>query len=129
MDYIAQGFLQAIQLLLIGNPETYTAVFTTLKVSSLSIMASLIIGIPLGFLLGYFTFPGKRQMRATVDTLLALPTVVVGLVVYAFVTRRGPLVNWAFSLHFPVLPWHRQSSSPLSSYPSQRLPSKASIAG
>ena len=76
MDYIAQGFLQAIQLLLIGNPETYTAVFTTLKVSSLSIMASLIIGIPLGFLLGYFTFPGKRQMRATVDTLLALPTVV-----------------------------------------------------
>ena len=91
MDYIAQGFLQAIQLLLIGNPETYTAVFTTLKVSSLSIMASLIIGIPLGFLLGYFTFPGKRQMRATVDTLLALPTVVVGLVVYAFVTRRGPL--------------------------------------
>jgi tungstate transport system permease protein len=54
-------------------------------------VASLIIGIPLGFLLGYYSFPGKRQTRAVVDTLLALPTVVVGLLVYAFISRRGPL--------------------------------------
>ena len=91
MDYIAQGFIQSIELLLVGDPETYSAIFTTLRISSLSIVASLIIGIPLGFLLGYFEFPGKRQVRALVDTLLALPTVVVGLFVYAFVSRRGPL--------------------------------------
>ena len=91
MDYIAQGFIRSIQLLLAGDPETYSAIFTTLRISSLSIVASLIIGIPLGFLLGYFEFPGKRQVRAVVDTLLALPTVVVGLFVYAFISRRGPL--------------------------------------
>jgi tungstate transport system permease protein len=91
MDYIAQGFIRSIQLLLTGDPETYSAIFTTLRISSLSIVASLIIGIPLGFLLGYFDFPGKRQVRAVVDTLLALPTVVVGLFVYAFISRRGPL--------------------------------------
>jgi len=91
MDYIAQGFIRSIQLLLAGDPETYSAIFTTLRISSLSIIASLIIGIPLGFLLGYFEFPGKRQVRAVVDTLLALPTVVVGLFVYAFISRRGPL--------------------------------------
>jgi len=91
MDYIAQGFIRSIQLLLAGDPETYSAIFTTLRISSLSIVASLIIGIPLGFLLGYFDFPGKRQVRAVVDTLLALPTVVVGLFVYAFISRRGPL--------------------------------------
>jgi tungstate transport system permease protein len=91
MDYIAQGFIRSIQLLLTGDPETYSAIFTTLRISSLSIVASLIIGIPLGFLLGYFEFPGKRQVRAVVDTLLALPTVVVGLFVYAFISRRGPL--------------------------------------
>ncbi|MBN2397461.1 MAG: ABC transporter permease [Deltaproteobacteria bacterium] len=90
MDYIAQGFIRSIELLLIGDPETYSAIFMTLRVSSLSIVASLIIGIPLGFLLGYFEFPGKRQVRAVVDTLLALPTVVVGLFVYAFISRRGP---------------------------------------
>ncbi len=91
MDYIAQGFIRSIELLLAGDPETYSAIFTTLRISSLSIVASLIIGIPLGFLLGYFEFPGKRQVRAVVDTLLALPTVVVGLFVYAFISRRGPL--------------------------------------
>ncbi|MBW2557988.1 MAG: ABC transporter permease [Deltaproteobacteria bacterium] len=90
MDYIAQGFIRSIELLLSGDPETYSAIFTTLRISSLSIVASLIIGIPLGFLLGYFEFPGKRQVRAIVDTLLALPTVVVGLFVYAFISRRGP---------------------------------------
>jgi len=90
MDYIAQGFIRSIDLLLAGDPETYSAIFTTLRISSLSIIASLIIGIPLGFLLGYFEFPGKRQVRAVVDTLLALPTVVVGLFVYAFISRRGP---------------------------------------
>ncbi len=91
MDYIAQGFIHAIKLLLSGNPETYSAIITTLKVSTLSISMSLLIGIPLGFLLGYFSFPGKKQCRAVVDTLLAMPTVVVGLLVYGFVTRRGPL--------------------------------------
>lgn len=90
MDYISQGLIRAIHLLLHGDPETYSAIFTTLQVSSLSIVASLLIGIPLGFLLGYFEFPGKRQIRAVVDTLLALPTVVVGLLVYAFISRRGP---------------------------------------
>jgi len=91
MDYIFEGFATALMLLVRGDPETYSAVFTTLRVSSLSILAALFIGIPVGFLLGYYEFPGRRQIRAVVDTLLALPTVVVGLVVYAIITRRGPL--------------------------------------
>jgi tungstate transport system permease protein len=90
MDYIAQGFIRSIELLLAGDTETYSAIFTTLRISSLSIIASLIIGIPLGFLLGYFEFPGKRQVRAVVDTLLALPTVVVGLFVSA---KRGSFLR------------------------------------
>ena len=61
MGYIAEGFATALKLLVRGDPETYSAVFTTLKVSSLSIIAALAIGIPLGFLLGYYEFPGKRQ--------------------------------------------------------------------
>ena len=91
MDYILEGIIGAFQLLLSGHEETYSAVATTLKVSTLSITACLLVGIPLGFLLGYRDFPGKRAIRAVVDTLLALPTVVVGLLVYAFITRRGPL--------------------------------------
>jgi tungstate transport system permease protein len=91
MGYIAEGFTTALSLLATGDPETYSAVFTTLKISSLSITASLVIGIPGGFLLGYYDFPGKRYVRTFVDTLLALPTVVVGLFVYSMISRRGPI--------------------------------------
>ncbi len=91
MDYLSQGFFNAFILLFSGDPETYSAIFTTIKISSMSISLSLITGLPLGFMLGYYNFPGKRQLRAVVDTLLALPTVVVGLLVYAFITQQGPL--------------------------------------
>jgi tungstate transport system permease protein len=73
------------------DEETWTAVAVTLKLTLLSMCATLAMGLPLGFLMGYFDFPGKRAVRAVVDTLLALPTVVVGLVVYAFISNRGPL--------------------------------------
>lgn len=91
MDHIFEGFLTAIQLLLRGDTETYSAVIATVRVSGYSMSASLILGIPLGFLLGYCHFRGKRQVRLIVDTMLALPTVFVGLLVYAFLSRRGPL--------------------------------------
>jgi tungstate transport system permease protein len=91
MGYITEGVVRAFELLLAGNQETYSAVFATLKASTMSMMGSLALGIPCGFLLGYFDFTGKKQIRAVVDTLLALPTVVVGLFVYAFVSHRGPL--------------------------------------
>jgi tungstate transport system permease protein len=54
-------------------------------------IASLAFGVPLGFCLGYFEFPARRQVRLLVDTALALPTVFIGLVVYAFISSRGPL--------------------------------------
>lgn len=91
MDFILQGFAQAIILLVRGDWETYSAVLATVQVSTLSMSASLLIGIPLGYLLGYLNFPGKKPLRTVVDTLLSLPTVFIGLVVYAFLSYRGPL--------------------------------------
>jgi len=100
MGYLSDGFTTAFKILISGQEETYSAIFTTLKVSSISIIFTLLAGIPLGFMLGYYTFPGKRICRAVVDTLLALPTVVVGLLVYAFISRSGPLGDFGllFSL-------------------------------
>ena len=88
MDYLWLGLQQAFVLLFTLDEETYSAIITTLKVTFLSITGSVVIGVPLGFVLGYFQFPGKRQIRMVVDTLLAMPTVVVGLLVYAFISRR-----------------------------------------
>jgi tungstate transport system permease protein len=91
MDFILAGFIEAIRLLLGGDSQTWSAVAATVKASSGSMAASLILGVPMGFLLGYFDFPAKRQVRLVVDTALALPTVFIGLVVYAFISNRGPL--------------------------------------
>jgi tungstate transport system permease protein len=100
MNFILEGFVQAVYLLAGGNPETYSAIWVTVKVSSYSMGTSLLLGVPLGFCLGYFDFSGKKPLRTIVDTLMALPTVFIGLLVYAFLTHRGPLGN--FGLLFTV---------------------------
>jgi tungstate transport system permease protein len=101
MDFLLGGFVTAIQLLLTGDSETYSAVFATVRVSSYSMAASLALGVPGGFFLGHFDFRGKRQLRLVVDTLLALPTVLVGLLVYAFLSQRGPLGQWGLLFTLP----------------------------
>jgi tungstate transport system permease protein len=101
VSFLLDGFIQAFALLLSGNAETYSAIGATLMVSSYSICCSLVIGIPLGFGLGYFTFQGKRSIRTVVDTLMALPTVFIGLLVYAFLTHRGPLGEFGLLFTLP----------------------------
>lgn len=90
MEYLTQGFLDAIGLIVSGDEETFSAVLATLKTSTLAIIFSLVIGLPFGFYIGYFDFRGKKMVRAVVDSLMALPTVVVGLLVYGFISRKGP---------------------------------------
>lgn len=94
MDFIAEGFIQAFRMFLTMDEETTVIVVTTFKLTALSMAGVLLFGLPAGFLLGYFDFPGKRAVRTVTDTLLALPTVVIGLLVYAFISRRGPLGDW-----------------------------------
>ncbi|MBU1053938.1 MAG: ABC transporter permease [Proteobacteria bacterium] len=91
MNFLIDALLQAFKLLVGGDGETYSAVFATLKVSTYSMVASLLIGMPLGFLLGHHDFLWKKHVRTFVDTLMSLPTVLVGLLVYALLTYRGPL--------------------------------------
>jgi tungstate transport system permease protein len=91
MNYILDGLRQAMELLGNGDPATFSAVWTTLIVTLEAMAATLVLGVPAGFLLGYADFPGKRAARLVVETFLSFPTVVIGLVVYAFISRRGPL--------------------------------------
>lgn len=100
MDFIIQGIIQALSLLTGGDSATWSAVSATLKVSALSMGVSVAVGLPCGFFLGYFDFAWKRGVRTFLDTLLALPTVFIGLVIYALISSRGPLgeLNLLFTL-------------------------------
>ncbi|MGM0519569.1 MAG: ABC transporter permease [Campylobacterota bacterium] len=94
MSLFSDGFNEAIKLLVSGNDSVYSAIYTTITVSSWSLFFSLLIGLPLGFALGYYNFFGKQVIRTIVDTLLALPTVVIGLVAYTMLSRVGPFGHY-----------------------------------
>jgi len=71
--------------------ELLSALVTTLRVSLTSTVIAALISLPLGFLIARFDFRGKRAVLSLLRTALALPTVVVGLFVYAFIARSTPL--------------------------------------
>jgi len=94
MDFILLGISKAFRLLLSGDGETYSAIAASLRASSYSMAASLALGIPLGYCLGFFSFAGKKAVHLIVDTLLSLPTVFIGLCIYALLSHSGPMGDW-----------------------------------
>ena len=105
MDFLLNGFTEAFNLLLNGNLETYSAIKATLYTSSVSILFAVLVGFPLGFSLGFYDFRGRKILRLLSDTALAMPTVAIGLILYAFITRNGPLgsLNLLFTLKAVML--------------------------
>ena len=105
MDFLLHGFAEAFNLLLNGNLETYSAIKATHYTSSVSILFAVLVGFPLGFSLGFYDFKGRKILRLLSDTALAMPTVAIGLILYAFITRNGPLgsLNLLFTLKAVML--------------------------
>jgi len=91
MQNILDGILKAFQLLLQGDPEVVRITLLSLEVSGLATLISLVFGLPLGTFLALVNFPTKRFWISLINTGMALPPVVVGLVVSIFLWRSGPL--------------------------------------
>jgi len=89
MDLLVDSLTSAILLLISLDEELISIVGVSLKVSGFSTLSAAIVGIPLGFAVAYSRFFGKRFVNTCLNTLLALPTVVIGLVVYSFISRQG----------------------------------------
>jgi len=91
MDFMAEGFIKALQLIFTLDREVFGIALVSLKVSGIAITLASVVGIPLGFIMGINEFLGKKTLTLILNTLVALPTVVVGLLVYAILSRQGPL--------------------------------------
>lgn len=83
--------LEALSLLFGGDAELWGIIFVSLRVSVLGLLLATAPGIALGFLLAMQRFPGRRVLVVLVQSLLAFPTVVVGLLLYMLLSRQGPL--------------------------------------
>lgn len=84
-------FATAIQLIVDLDPDVVAAVRTSLMTSGVAILLTAVVGVPLGGLIALGSFPGKRSVVTLLNTLMAMPTVVIGLVVFGLVSRQGPL--------------------------------------
>jgi tungstate transport system permease protein len=101
MTLIAQGFLEAVRLLLTGDAEVWRITLLSLQVSGSATLLSLLAGVPLGTLLALARFPGRALAVSLVNTGMGLPPVVVGLFVTVLLWRNG-LLGALEMLYTPV---------------------------
>jgi tungstate transport system permease protein len=91
MTDISQAFVTALQLLVSLDANLLNIVGLSLKISLSAVALAVLIGLPLGAALALFKFPGRSAVVIFLNALMGLPPVVVGLVVYLFLSRSGPL--------------------------------------
>jgi tungstate transport system permease protein len=90
VEYIIDGLCQAVALLWSLDKQVASAIFVSLLVSLTATALSCALGVPVGLWLSRGKSPAKSLLITLSNTLHALPTVVIGLLVYSLICRRGP---------------------------------------
>ena len=105
MSTFADSVSTALDLVLSFDSSLWTIVGRSLSVSSVSSLIGFTLGAALGAWLAVARFAGRQAVLVLLNTLLALPSVVVGLVVYLLLSRSGPLgfLGWMFSFKAMVV--------------------------
>lgn len=91
MGVIGSGIIEALKLLVTGDPEVMEITLRTLQVSGTATLISVILGVPFGIFLALNRFWGRSILVSLVNFGMGLPPVVVGLITWLFLARYGPL--------------------------------------
>jgi len=91
LDFLVSSFAAALQLIGSFSPDVVEAVRTSLSVSAGATVFAALFGVPVGLAVGLSDSRWKGVAVTALNTLMAVPTVVVGLFVYGFLSRQGPL--------------------------------------
>ncbi len=91
MPEIWQGLIRAIELIISLDPEVMGIAGRSLRISVTATILAAVICLPLGGLVHFNRFPGKRTLINLIQTFYSIPTVVVGLFVFLLFSRAGPL--------------------------------------
>jgi len=94
MNTVGEAAAQALSLVTTGDPKLVGIVLLSLRVSLAAVVFGALIGLPLGAAVAVNEFRGKRAVIVTLNALMGLPSVVVGLCVYLLLSRAGPLGSW-----------------------------------
>ncbi len=90
MQDLLEAFRTALRLIVELDAELVEIVGLSLRVSLSAVLLATLVGLPLGALVGMLRFPGRRVVTVLLNSLLGLPPVVVGLLVYLLLSRSGP---------------------------------------
>jgi len=91
LEAFIEGLIKALHLIASRDPEVVEITRRSLAISSTSCSLTTVFAIPLGSLIHFARFRGKRGLVSVIQTLYSLPTVVVGLLVFIIFSRAGPL--------------------------------------
>jgi tungstate transport system permease protein len=88
---IWHGLTRAIELLISLDPEVMEIAGRSLSISVTSTILASLISLPLGSLIHFHHFPGRRILINLIQTLFSIPTVAIGLFVFVLFSHAGPL--------------------------------------
>jgi tungstate transport system permease protein len=99
MQDIVQGLGDALRMIVALDRNLWAIIGLSLQVTGFALLISMVVGVPMGAALGMWRVPARRLITALLYTGMGLPPVVVGLFVYLFLSRSGPLGNlgWLFT--------------------------------
>jgi tungstate transport system permease protein len=105
MNTFSDSAITALQLVVAGDAGLWAIVSRSLAVSASACLLACSLGLMLGAWLAVARFPGRPLVLTLLNTFLAIPSVVVGLVIYLLLSRSGPLgfLGWLFSFQAMVL--------------------------
>lgn len=115
MNYVTGGFAEAANIVFSLNGEFVRIATVSVIVAACSTALATLTGVPFGILVAAKRFRGRNAIATLLNTLMSLPTVVVGLTVYSCLSRRGPLGSFEllytrtamvigqFILAFPII--------------------------
>ena len=94
-----QAFLQAFDLLQTFDDKVLNIVLVSLQVSVTALLIGALIGLPLGAFIAVKKFWGRQVIVVVLNSLMGVPTVIVGVVIYLLLSRSGPLgsLGWLFT--------------------------------
>ena len=93
------AFNDAFSLLETLDANLLGIVFLSLQVSLSALLVGCLLGMPLGAFIAIQNFPGRQGLIVVLNSLMGVPTVIVGVVIYLLLSRSGPLgdLNWLFT--------------------------------
>ena len=100
MQVFLEAFLTAFDLIVSLDASLFEIVWLSIKVSISSLIIASLFGFPIGAFLAIKSFPGRALVITIFNSMMGIPPVVVGLVVYLMVSRSGPL-GWLEILYTP----------------------------